>query len=195
VREGQWSRSIGEDKFGWDVHGKTLGILGFGRIGQAVARRAALGFDMPVLYTSRRDIDLPALAGKAARVPMDALLKASDIVAITLPLSDQTRGLIGKRELDLMKPGAILVNGARGTIIREDALLDALDQGRLRAAGLDVFASEPLPLDSPIRLHPRITALPHIGSAAHETRRAMAELATTNLLQALSGARPSALYE
>jgi phosphogluconate 2-dehydrogenase len=195
VRDGQWRRNIGEDRFGWDVHGKTLGIIGFGRIGQALARRAALGFDMPVLYTSRSDVDVPALAGKAKRVPMDTLLKASDIVAITLPLSDETRGLIGKREFDLMKPGAILINGARGPIVQEHALLNALDQGHLHAAGLDVFSVEPLPLDSPIRRHPRITALPHIGSATHETRHAMAELATTNLLQALSGVRPLAPYE
>jgi phosphogluconate 2-dehydrogenase len=194
VRDGRWNCNIGEDKFGWDVHGKTLGILGFGRIGQALARRAALGFDMPVLYTSRRDVVLPALAGKASRVSMVELLKAADIVALTLPLSDETRGLIGRREFDLMKPGAILINGARGAIVQEDALLDALDRGHLRAAGLDVFASEPLPLDSAIRCHPRITALPHIGSATHETRRAMAELATTNLLQALSGVPPVAQY-
>jgi gluconate 2-dehydrogenase len=93
-----------------------------------------------------------------------------------------------------MKPGAIFVNGARGAIVQEDALLAALDQGTLRAAGLDVFATEPLPPDSPLRLHPRVTALPHIGSATHETRQAMAELATTSLLQALAGERPAAAY-
>jgi phosphoglycerate dehydrogenase-like enzyme len=99
---------------------------------------------------------------------------------------------MGAREFGLMKDGAIFVNGARGAIVQEDALLAALDGGRLRAAGLDVFATEPLPLASPLRAHPRVTALPHIGSATHETRHAMARMATDNLLQALAGLRPTA---
>jgi gluconate 2-dehydrogenase len=194
VREGRWVRNIGEDLFGWDVHGKTLGILGFGRIGQAVARRAALGFGMPVLYHSRSPVDVPELAGRARHVPLADLLAQSDIVAATLPLTEATRGLLGPREFAGMKPGAIFVNGGRGATVQEPALLAALDSGQLRAAALDVFAVEPLPLESPLRTHPRVTALPHIGSATHETRRAMAELATTNLLQALAGQRPAAVY-
>jgi gluconate 2-dehydrogenase len=94
-----------------------------------------------------------------------------------------------------MKPGAIFVNGARGAIVQEDALLAALDSGHLRAAALDVFAVEPLPLDSPLRTHPKVTALPHIGSATHETRHAMAEMATTNLLRALAGEAPLAVVD
>jgi phosphogluconate 2-dehydrogenase len=199
VREGQWTKNIGEDLFGWDVHGKTLGILGFGRIGQALARRAALGFGMPVLYHSRHSVDLtdtaPELAGKATHTPMDELLQRADIVAVVLPLSKDTRGLMGEREFALMKPGAIFVNGARGAIVQEAALLKALDQGTLRAAGLDVFATEPLPLDSPLRTHPKVTALPHIGSATFETRHAMAEMASTNLLLALAGEKPLAIYK
>ncbi len=112
-----------------------------------------------------------------------------------LPLSDSTRGMIDERVFGLMKPGAIFINGGRGATVQEHALLAALDQGTLRAAGLDVFATEPLPKDSPLRTHPRVTPLPHIGSATHETRHAMAELATTNLLQALSGERPAAVYD
>lgn len=195
VREGRWTRNIGEELFGWDVHGKTLGILGFGRIGQALARRAALGFGMPVLYHSRRPVELPELLGKAAHTALDELLQRADIVAVVLPLSNETRGLMGAREFALMKPGAIFINGARGAIVQEAALLHALDHGTLRAAGLDVFATEPLPLDSPLRKHPKVTALPHIGSATVETRHAMAELATTNLLQALAGQRPSAVFQ
>lgn len=199
VREGRWTRNIGEELFGWDVHGKTLGILGFGRIGQAVARRAALGFGMPVLYHNRRPIDVakesPELAGKVTHTALDDLLSRADIVAAVLPLSAETRGLMGAREFGLMKPGAIFVNGARGAIVQEDALLNALDHGILRAAGLDVFATEPLPMDSPLRTHPKVTALPHIGSATFETRHAMAVLATSNLLQALAGERPAAVFD
>ena len=191
VREGRWVRNIGEDLFGWDVHGKTLGILGFGRIGQALARRAALGFNMRVLYHDPHAVQVAELAGKATQLPMDEVLQKADIVALTLPLTDATRGLMGEREFALMKPGALFVNGARGGLVQEDALLHALDHGSLRAAALDVFAVEPLPQDSPLRTHPRVTPLPHIGSATHETRRAMAELATDNLLMALDGERPA----
>lgn len=195
VREGRWTRNIGEDLFGWDVHGKTLGLLGFGRIGQAVARRAALGFGMPVLYHNHRAIEMLDLAGKAIHTPLDEVLQRADIIAVVLPLSSETRGLMGAREFALMKPGAIFVNGARGAIVRENALLHALDHGTLRAAGLDVFATEPLPMDSALRTHPKVTALPHIGSATFETRHAMATLATSSLLQALSGERPEAVFE
>jgi phosphogluconate 2-dehydrogenase len=195
VREGRWKGNIGEELFGTNVHGKTMGIVGFGRIGQAVARRAALGFGMPVLYHARRPVEAPGLAGHAVHAPFEQVLAESDIVVVTLPLSDATRGMMGAREFGLMKPGAIFVNGARGAIVQEDALLAALDGGTLKAAGLDVFATEPLPLDSPLRTHPRVTALPHVGSATHETREAMAELATTNLLQALAGQRPAATYD
>ena len=194
VRDGRWDRNIGDDLLGWDVYGKTLGILGFGRIGQALARRAALGFRMPVLYHSRRPVHVPALAGHVVHTPLDLLLARADIVAVVLPLTGETRGMMGPREFGLMKPGAFFVNAARGAIVQEHALLGALDCGHLRGAGLDVYATEPLPQDSPLRLHPKVTCLPHIGSATHETRHAMAELATSNLLQALDGQRPAAIY-
>src|SRR5205085_8138724 len=107
--------------------------------------------------------------------------------------TEATRGLFGPEQFAAMKRGAIFVNGARGAIVQEDALLGALDSGHLRAAALDVFAVEPLPPESPLRTHPRVTALPHIGSATHATRYAMAQLATNNLLQALAGERPAAV--
>ncbi|GAA4355605.1 glyoxylate/hydroxypyruvate reductase GhrB [Variovorax defluvii] len=199
VREGRWTKNIGEELFGFDVHGKTLGLLGFGRIGQAIARRAALGFGMPVLYHARRPVDLarqaPELQGRAQHTPLDELLARADIVVAMLPLSDSTRGMVDARVFGRMKPGAIFINGGRGATVQESALLDALDRGTLRAAGLDVFATEPLPMDSQLRTHPRVTPLPHIGSATHETRHAMAELATTNLLKALAGERPLAVYD
>ncbi len=199
VREGRWTKNIGEELFGTDVHGKTLGILGFGRIGQAVARRAALGFGMPVLYHSRRAVDLatqaPELQGHATHTPLDDLLARADIVLAMLPLTDATRGMIDAGFFARMKPGASFINGGRGATVNEEALLHALDHGTLRAAGLDVFAKEPLPAESPLRTHPRVTPLPHIGSATHETRHAMAELATTNLLQVLAGEKPTAPYD
>ncbi|MDM0004952.1 D-glycerate dehydrogenase [Variovorax sp. J22G73] len=199
VREGRWTKNIGEELFGTDVHGKTLGILGFGRIGQAVARRAALGFGMPVLYHSRRPVDLatqaPELQGRATHTPLDDLLARADIVLAMLPLTDATRGMIDAGFFARMKPGASFINGGRGATVNEEALLQALDHGTLRAAGLDVFAKEPLPAASPLRTHPRVTPLPHIGSATHETRHAMAELATTNLLQVLAGEKPTAPYD
>ncbi|MEO5696732.1 MAG: D-glycerate dehydrogenase [Burkholderiaceae bacterium] len=195
VREGRWTRNIDASLFGWDVHGKTLGILGYGRIGQAVARRAALGFGMPVLYHNPVAVEVAGLAAHARHVALDTLLAESDIVVSTLPLTDETRGLMDARRFATMKAGAIFVNGSRGAIVNEDALVAALDSGHLRAAGLDVFSVEPLPIDSVLRTHPRVTALPHIGSATHETRYAMARMATSNLLRALAGERPDSTFD
>jgi phosphogluconate 2-dehydrogenase len=199
VREGRWQRNVGEDLFGLDVHGKTLGLLGFGRVGQAVARRAALGFRMPVVFSTRNPVDLaaevPELQGLAYRVSQEELLAQSDFVIAMLPLTESTRGMVNASLFAAMKPGAIFINGGRGATVVEADLLAALDHGGLRAAGLDVFAQEPLPLSSPLRTHPRVTPLPHIGSATHETRRAMAVLATDNLLNALAGRQPKAVYD
>ncbi|MGA0582933.1 MAG: 2-hydroxyacid dehydrogenase [Castellaniella sp.] len=194
VREGRWTRNVGPGEYGWDVHGKTLGIVGYGRIGRALARRAALGFDMPVIYHARRPADSGLPTGKARAVGLEELLETADFVVLVLPLTEDTRGLFGPRAFARMKPGAILINGARGPIVQERALLDALEGGRLRGAGLDVFDVEPLPPDSPLRGHPRILALPHIGSATHETRMAMAALAVDNLLSVLRGENPPAAY-
>ena len=194
VREGRWTKNIGEELFGWDVHHKTIAILGFGRIGQAVARRAALGFGMQVLYTNTRPVDLPELQGHARQVPLEEALAGADIVVSTLPLTPATRHLINDATLAQIRAGAFFINGSRGGIVDEAALLRALDSGQLRGAGLDVFEPEPLPLDSPLRTHPRVTPLPHAGSATHETRRAMAEMAVDNLLAVLAGRTPPAAY-
>lgn len=194
VRSGRWLGNIGPALFGHDVHGKTLGIVGYGRIGQALARRAALGFGMPVLYFRRTPADSGLPEGLAQAVPLHELLHRSDFVVLVLPLTEQTRGLMDADAFARMKPGAILINGARGPIVQEQALLDALDHGHLRAAGLDVYAVEPLPLDSPLRGHPRVLTLPHMGSATHETRDAMAEMAVSNLLQVLRGQPPLAAW-
>jgi phosphogluconate 2-dehydrogenase len=199
VREGNWKANIDQAHFGFDVHGKTVGLLGFGRIGQAIARRAALGFGMPVLYHSRRAVDLasqaPELLGKARHTPLPELLARADFVVAMLPLSDSTRNLIDSKVFGAMKAGAVFINGGRGATVDEAALLAALDSGKLRAAGLDVFAKEPLPLDSALRTHAKVTPLPHIGSATFETRYAMNVLATDSLLQALAGQRPAVVYD
>jgi len=194
VREGRWRHSLQAEDYGWDVHGKTLGIIGYGRIGRAVAQRAALGFGMPVLYHSRRPVDSGLPPGKARAVALDELLAESDFVVVMVPLTEQTRGMIGAQALGRMKQGAILVNAARGPIVDESALLAALDSGHLRGAGLDVFAVEPLPLDSRLLDHPRVLALPHMGSATHETRTAMADMAVSNLLSVLRGDPPLAAF-
>lgn len=195
VQQGRWTHALHADSYGWDVHGKTVGIIGYGRIGRAVARRAALGFDMPVIYHSRHPAESGLPEGKARAVSLDELLASADFVVVMVPLNDQTRGMIGAEALARMKPDAILINAARGPIVQEPALLDALDGGRLRAAGLDVFAKEPLPGDSRLRNHPRVLALPHMGSATQETRLAMARLAVDNLLRVLQGEAPLTPYE
>ena len=198
VRSGQWQRNIGDELFGWDVHGKTVGILGMGRIGLALARRAALGFGMPVIYNNRSQVpesELGALAGHVRYVERDALLREADFIVSVLPSTPETKHLLGASAFAQMKPSAIVINGSRGAIVDEDALLHALDTDQIRAAGLDVFATEPLPVESPLRTHPKVVALPHIGSATHETRHAMAEMATTNLLQALDGAKPAGWFD
>jgi len=190
VRDGHWDRNIGEALFGHDVHGKTIGIMGMGRIGQALARRAALGFSMPVVYDNPHiipDAQLGALAGVACYVSRAELLAQADFVVSVLPLTESTRNCMDATAFAAMKPGAIFINGSRGGIVDEAALVAALDSGHVHAAGLDVFQTEPLPLDSALRTHPKVLPLPHIGSATHETRYAMARLATSNLLHVLAG--------
>ena len=193
LRDGQWKRPVGAEQYGVDVHGKTLGIVGLGRIGSAVARRAALGFGMRVLYTARSPkVEAERELG-AQRRELDTLLRESDFVCVLAPLTAQTRHLIGARELALMKPSAFLVNAARGAVVDEQALIEALQQRRIAGAGLDVFEQEPLPPQSPLLAMPNVLALPHIGSATWETRRAMELCAANNLIDALAGRRPQYL--
>ncbi|MFQ3790180.1 2-hydroxyacid dehydrogenase [Halomonas sp. A29] len=193
VKRGDWQESIGESHFGSDVHGKTLGMIGLGRIGAAVARRGALGFGMRVLYSNASP--KPELERElgAVRCELDELLAQSDFVCVTVPLSAETTHLIGKREFGLMKRSAIFVNIARGKVVDEAALIGALEGGEIHAAGLDVFEQEPLSPESPLPHMANVVALPHIGSATHETRDAMAQRAVDNIMLALDGKRPISL--
>ncbi|MCY1403188.1 Glyoxylate/hydroxypyruvate reductase B [compost metagenome] len=193
VRAGHWQGNLGPAHFGSDVHGKTLGIVGMGRIGEALARRAAAGFGMRVLYHNRRPRPEVEARYGARYLGLDELLAQADFVCLTVPLTVDTEGLIGERELALMKPEAILVNIARGPVVDEVALIEALRQRRIRGAGLDVFSHEPLPTDSPLLKLDNVVVTPHIGSATHETREAMARCAVENLLSALAGERPANL--
>jgi len=192
LRSGAWRTWSPMLLTGQDVYGATMGIIGLGRIGSAVARRAR-GFNMRVLYHSTRRNERAEQELGAQYAGLDELLAQSDFVVIMTPLTPRTRGLIGARELALMKPTAVLINAARGGIVDEQALYDALKNGKIWAAGLDVFEREPVPLEHPLLSLPNVTALPHIGSASIRTRIRMAELAAENLLDGLAGRVPRCL--
>ena len=191
VRDGSWPAWRPTFLLGKDVAGATLGIVGLGAIGLAVARRAR-GFGMRVLYASRtRKPDAEAELGLERR-GLDGLLAESDWVSLHAALTPETRGLIGARELTLMKPDAVLVNTARGGVVDEDALGQALQQHRIGGAALDVYAAEPLPLESPLLALDNVLLAPHLGSATVQTRTAMAGLACDNLIAFFEGRRPPA---
>jgi glyoxylate reductase len=185
IRAGGWREAAPEFLLGREVTGKTIGIVGFGRIGQAVARRAA-GFGMRILYTSPREAGFPG----ATRVDLDALLATSDFVSLHCPLTDATRDLISRERIAQMKPGAILVNTSRGPVVDEVAVAEALEDGRLFAAGLDVFRNEP---QVPERLRRAENAVltPHLGSGTRETRNAMAHMVWDEVLRRVTGRPPA----
>jgi glyoxylate reductase len=187
VRQGLWEadRAWSPDFFtGKDVAGATLGIVGLGDIGQAVARRAQ-GFGMKVLAWNRTAREVPGVTS----VDLDTLLRESDFVSIHVARTDETSNLISAERLALMKPDAVLINTARGGIVDEAALVDALTSGRLYAAGVDVFDREPVAPDNPLISLPNVVLTPHIGSATVRTREQMADLAVENALAALRGER------
>lgn len=192
LRKGEWQTWSPMLLAGQDVYGATLGIVGMGRIGEALVKRAK-GFEMKILYHNRtRKPDVEENWGAEYR-GLDELLKQSDFVCIMTPYTPETHHLIGEKELALMKPTGILINTARGGIVDENALYQALLNHTIGAAGLDVFVQEPIPTDHPLLSLPNLVALPHIGSATVKTRRQMALLAVQNLIQALSRQVPTHL--
>jgi glyoxylate reductase len=188
IEEGRWGGWDPRQLLGLELYGGTLGIVGAGRIGRAVGRRAP-PFGLRVCYADpapRRDFELET---GALRLPLDQLLARSDVVTLHAPTTPETRNLIGARELQLMKPGAFLVNTARGDLVDEDAVIAALETGRLGGVGLDVFRREPQVPEALVR-HPRAIVLPHLGSATARTRRGMAGLAVRNAKAVLAGGQP-----
>ncbi|HUZ20365.1 MAG TPA: D-glycerate dehydrogenase [Acidimicrobiales bacterium] len=184
VLEGKWVSWDPVFMLGKELAGAVIGIVGVGRIGEAVARRAA-GFDMHVLGWSRSRREVPGVE----TVALDELLARSDVVSVNAALTAETHHLIGARELSLMKPDAILVNTARGPIVDQAALAEALGAHRIGGAGLDVTEVEPIPLDDPLLTLDNCVVLPHIGSATLVTRSRMARLAVDNVLAGLAGER------
>jgi len=188
IARGAWRGWGPTQLLGLELNGSTLGIVGAGRIGGGVARRAP-GFGMRVLYTDQeRRPELEAATG-ASFLDLRALLGASDVVTVHVPSTPATRRLFNRERFQQMKPGALFVNTARGDLVDEDALLAALDEGRLGGAGLDVFSKEP-EVPPELANHPKVFALPHIGSATTHTRRGMAELAVRNARAVLEGKEP-----
>lgn len=179
-----WNRWDPDFCLGLELSGATLGVVGTGKIGQAVIRRA-LAFNMRVLAWSRSERPIDGVT----YVALDELLHHSDVVTLHVALTDETRRLIGERELKLMKRSAILVNTARGPVVDQRALTAALANGAIAGAGLDVFEREPIPIDDPLLAQRNCLAIPHIGSATYATRSAMASLAVDNIIAGLSGTR------
>lgn len=189
VREGKWKSWSLLQLAGKELSGSTIGILGFGRIGQAVARRAK-GFDMNVIYWNRSKKPEAEQAIGATYHELEDVLKQADFLVIMLPFAPELKYLIGAEELAMMKHDAILVNTARGGLVDEAALYEALKEGRLGAAGLDVFEQEPVPTDHPLLTLPNVEVAPHIGSSTVATRMEMADLTVRNLLAVLEGKEP-----
>lgn len=189
TKQGQWQRTVGEAQFGLDIFGKTLGIIGLGHIGAAVARRGFYGFNMNILYHNRREKPELAQGLNAQYSDLDELLQRSDFVVIAVDLNADSKALIAAAELEKMQPHAVLVNISRGSVIDEQALIDALKAKQIFAAGLDVYQKEPLKESELFQLD-NVVTLPHVGSATAATRKKMAELAYQNLVDALEGRVP-----
>ncbi|NCI79575.1 2-hydroxyacid dehydrogenase [Acinetobacter kanungonis] len=189
TKTGEWKRTVSQAQFGQDIYGKTLGIIGLGNIGAAIARRGLYGFNMNILYHNRREKLEMAQPLNAQYRTLDELLQQSDFVVVAVDLNAESKALISTEQFDLMQPHAVLVNIARGSVIDEQALIQALKERKIFAAGLDVYEKEPLQ-DSELFQLDNVVTLPHVGSATAETRKKMAELAYRNLVDALEGRQP-----
>lgn len=190
TKQGLWQRTVSEAQFGVDIYGKTLGIIGLGHIGEAIARRGHHGFNMNVLYHNRSENPSRASALNAEYCDLNSLLKRADFVVVAVDLNADSKALIGEAELALMQSHAVLVNIARGSVVDEQALIHALKNRQIFAAGLDVYAKEPLQHSELFELD-NVVTLPHVGSATAATRKRMADLAYQNLLEALAGRQPT----
>ena len=185
----RWAKRDGSVPFGWDTEGKTIGILGLGRIGLEVLKRSR-GFPVKVIYHDVIRKEKLETEYGVEYVGFDELLKRSDILTIHVDLNPSSRGILGPEEFDKMKPTSLVVNTSRGPVINESALIDALRDGKIGGAALDVFETEPTPLDNPLLSMPNVLVTPHIASASWETRRKMAVRSTGNVLSYLKGERP-----
>jgi gluconate 2-dehydrogenase len=192
TKTGQWKENLGEKWFGVDVHHKKLGIIGMGRIGEVLAKRAHLGFDMDILYHNRSRKKNAEERYHAKYCTLEDLLKESDFVCVMTPHTPETEKMISEDEFRLMKNTAIFINASRGKVVDETALVEALRAGEILSAGLDVFAEEPVRADHPLLTMSNVVTLPHIGSATYETRKKMAMFAAENLIAALLGKTPPA---
>lgn len=191
VKNGEWqAEAIGEECYGINIHHKTLGIIGMGRIGKAIAQRGHFGFDMDILYHSRNRKPDAEKTFDAGYRELDALLEESDYVVMITPLTPETEGMIGKREFQKMKSSAIFINGSRGKTVVEQDLIEALENGEIASAGLDVYEQEPVASDNPLLTMKNVVTTPHIGSSTHETELSMSKLAGENLEAGLRGERP-----
>ncbi len=193
VKNGHWIEYLPNEYFGVDVHHKTLGIIGMGRIGLAIAQRAHFGFNMDILYHSRTPKHEAEERFNATYLSLKNLLKQSDFVCLITPLTEETKGIISKKEFRLMKPSAIFINVSRGSTVVEKDLIEALKNREIAAAGLDVFIKEPVNPNNELLKLKNVVTLPHIGSFTHETELKMAELAAENLKAGLHGERPANL--
>lgn len=191
VKAGKWNPTSGDGPFlGVDVYGATLGIIGMGRIGEAIARRARLGFNMDVLYYNRNQKPEVEEELGVKYSDLELLLQQSDFVLLMTPLTPETKGMIGEKEFKLMKKSAIFINVSRGQTIDEQALIKALENKEIHAAALDVFEQEPVNKDNPLLKMSNVVTTPHIGSASRKTTDAMAMKAARNMVAALSGKEP-----
>jgi gluconate 2-dehydrogenase len=190
VKDGQWKEGDNENLFGLDVHHSSLGIIGMGRVGEAIAKRAKLGFDMEVFYYNRkRKYEVEENLG-IKYSDFESLLKKCDFIVLMVPLTKDTYHLIDHKEFNIMKSNAIFINASRGQTVNEQALVEALQSNKIFGAGLDVYEAEPINTDNPLLKLSNVVTVPHIGSATEKTRAAMASMAAMNLIKALYGEIP-----